>query len=122
MVGLDDSLFNFDYTLRFMRIVNLGDLELPEVKNLPVFVGIGDKDELFSVEDCRALYDEIPSNIKMFHVVKDGKHAEFPPGSGLHLVAGSRSALNCDIGRSARASGVCPSLVLELLSGGVISS
>jgi len=81
MVGLDDPLFNFDYTLRFVRIVNLRDLELPEVKNLPVFVGIGDKDELFSVEDCRALYDEIPSNIKMFHVVKDGKHAEFPPGS-----------------------------------------
>ena len=80
MIGLDDPLFNFNYTLRFMKIVRLRDFEFPEVENLPVFVGIGDSDELFSVEDCQALYDEIPSTDKIFHVVKDGTHTEFPPG------------------------------------------
>ncbi len=78
MVGLDDPLFTFAYTFRFMKIVNLLDFKFPEVENLPFFVGIGDSDELFAVEDCKTLYDEIPSEDKMFHVIKDGKHAEFP--------------------------------------------
>ena len=81
MVGLDDPLFNFNYTFRFMKIVSLRDFEFPDVQNMPVFVGIGDKDELFSVESCRVLYDEIPSENKMFHVAVGGKHSEFPPGS-----------------------------------------
>jgi len=81
MVGLDDPLFNFAYTLRFMKIVNSMDFEFPDVEKLPVFVGIGDSDELFAVEDCRTLYDEIPSEDKMFHIIEGGKHAEFPPDS-----------------------------------------
>lgn len=81
MVGLDDPLFTFMYTFRFMRIIGLRDFKFPDVKNLPFFVGIGDQDELFSVEACRALYDEIPSTSKMFHVAKGGKHADFPEGS-----------------------------------------
>ena len=81
MVGLDDPLFNFNYTYRFMKIVSLRDFEFPNLENIPVFVGIGDNDELFSVEACRELFDEIPSSNKMFHVAVGGKHAEFPPGS-----------------------------------------
>ena len=79
MVGLDDPLFNFKYTFRFMKLVNLVDFKFPEIENLPVFLGIGDSDELFAVEDCQKLFDEIPTEDKMFHVIKDGKHAVFPP-------------------------------------------
>ena len=81
MIGLDDPLFNFNYTYRFMKIALVRDFEFPAIEVLPVFVGIGDNDELFSVEDCQSLYDEIPSKDKMFHVAVGGKHAEFPPGS-----------------------------------------
>lgn len=81
MVGLDDSLFTFNYTYRFMKILRIRDFTFPELSNMPIFVGVGDNDELFSVEDCRALYDEIPSTNKMFHVAIGGKHAEFPKGS-----------------------------------------
>ncbi len=79
MLGLDDPLFNFKYTFRFMKIVNLVDFKFPEIENLPVFVGIGDNDELFAVEDCQKLFDEIPTEDKMFHVIEGGKHAVFPP-------------------------------------------
>ena len=81
MVGLDDPLFNFNYTLRFMRIVGIRDFTYPDLVDMPVFVGIGDNDELFSVEDCQALFDELPTTNKMFHVAVGGKHSEFPPGS-----------------------------------------
>lgn len=81
MVGHDDPLFNFYYTYRFMKITSLRDFTLPELGSMPVFVGVGDSDELFSVEACRALYDEIQSTNKMFYVVVGGKHAEFPEGS-----------------------------------------
>jgi acylglycerol lipase len=80
-VGLDDPLFNFRYTLRFMRIVALRQMQFPKEMSMPVFIGIGDNDELFSVEDCKKLFDEVPSTVKQFYVAKGGKHAEFPPGS-----------------------------------------
>ncbi|MHA2027540.1 MAG: alpha/beta hydrolase [Candidatus Thorarchaeota archaeon] len=81
MVGLDDPLFNFDYTFRFMKIIRLRDFEFPDLENRPIFVGVGDKDELFSVAACRELFDEIPSTNKMFHIFQGGKHSEFPPES-----------------------------------------
>jgi acylglycerol lipase len=80
-VGLDDPIFNFRYTLRFMRILALRQMEFPKDMQIPVFVGVGDCDELFSVEDCKMLFEEIPSEVKQFHVVEGGKHAEFQPGS-----------------------------------------
>ena len=64
-----------------MKIVALRDFTYPDLGDMPVFVGVGDCDELFATEDCRALYDEIPSTNKMFHVVEGGQHSEFPPGS-----------------------------------------
>lgn len=81
MVGLDDPLFNFNYTLRFMKIVGLRDFKFPDLNSMPIFVSVGDRDELFSVEACRELFDEIPSTNKMFHVAEGGRHAAFPPGS-----------------------------------------
>ncbi len=87
MVGLDDPLFNFKYSLRFMRIVSFDTERFPENLDIPVFVGIGDSDELFSVESCRELYDEIPSESKEFHIAKGAKHAEFPDGSWSPLFA-----------------------------------
>ena len=81
MVGLDDPLFNFNYTYRFMKIVGLRDFTFPDLEDRPIFVGVGDNDELFSVEACRELFDEIPSTKKMFHIAIGGKHSEFLPGS-----------------------------------------
>jgi pimeloyl-ACP methyl ester carboxylesterase len=81
MVGLDNPLFNFYYTLRFMKVVGSRDFTYPDLENMPVFVGIGDKDEIFSVDASRALFDEIPTENKMFHVAVGGQHSEFPPGS-----------------------------------------
>ncbi len=81
MIGLDNPLFNFYYTFRFRKITGLRDFTYPNLGNMPVFVGVGDSDELFSVKDCRALFDELPSTNKIFHVVVGGKHSEFPPGS-----------------------------------------
>jgi acylglycerol lipase len=81
MLGLDNPLFNFNYTYRFMKITSIRDFTFPDFGDMPIFVGVGDKDELFAVEDCRALFDEIPSTEKMFHVAKGGTHSDFPPGS-----------------------------------------
>jgi len=79
-VGLDDPLFTFRYTLRFMRIAALRQITFPTDMKIPVFVGVGDKDELFSIDACRELYDEVPSTVKEFHVAVGGRHAQFPPG------------------------------------------
>jgi len=81
MVGLDDPLFNFSYTLRFMRMGRFEDEAFPEKVDFPVFVGIGDSDEVFSVDSCRELYEDIPSDSKEFHVIDGAKHAEFPDGA-----------------------------------------
>jgi alpha-beta hydrolase superfamily lysophospholipase len=86
MVGLDDPLFTFRYTLRFMRLVKFEDIEFPEKLDFPVFVGVGDSDELFSVDSCRELYEMVPSDSKEFHVFEGAKHAEFPDGAWNPLV------------------------------------
>jgi esterase/lipase len=85
MVGLDDPLFNFKYSLRFMRILSFDAEKFPERLDFPVFVGIGDSDELFSIDSCRSFYDEIPSDSKEFHIAKGAKHAEFPEDSWSQL-------------------------------------
>jgi pimeloyl-ACP methyl ester carboxylesterase len=86
MVGLDDPLFNFRYTLRFIRLVKFDDIEFPEKLGFPVFVGVGDSDELFSVDSCRELYERIPSDSKEFFVAEGAKHAEFPDGAWNPLI------------------------------------
>ena len=81
MLGLDDPLFNFKYTLRFMKIFNVGATSLPPNLSIPVIVGVGDQDELFAVEAVRSLLDEIPSEEKEFIILKGAQHAVFPEGA-----------------------------------------
>ena len=81
MTGLDDPLFTFRYTLRFIRLLDLKAMEFGDELGIPVFVGVGDEDELFSVESVKQLYDEISTKDKEFYVQPGGKHAVFPEGS-----------------------------------------
>jgi alpha-beta hydrolase superfamily lysophospholipase len=87
MVGLDDPLFTFRYTLRFMRLIRFEEIDFPEKLDFPVFVGIGDSDELFSVESCKELYEMVPSDSKEFYVAEGAKHAEFPEGAWSPLIS-----------------------------------
>ncbi|MFQ6089548.1 MAG: alpha/beta hydrolase [Candidatus Methanofastidiosia archaeon] len=88
MVGLDDPLFNFNITLRFLRAFNPKKIKIDKISNtnLPLFVGIGEHDEIFSVESAQKLFDEIPSDNKKFFVIPGGKHADFPEESFQPLV------------------------------------
>ncbi|MFX1506605.1 MAG: alpha/beta fold hydrolase [Promethearchaeota archaeon] len=81
MQGIDDPLFNFKYTFRFMKIFRSKNLTISEKLNFPVFVGLGEHDELFTIEAGKALHDEIPCHDKEFYVFPGAKHAEFPEGS-----------------------------------------
>jgi len=75
LLGLDDPLFNFNYTLRFMRLVSFKDLDLSEEIKCPVILGVGEHDEIFSVESAKALLDEISSKDKTFFIMPGAKHA-----------------------------------------------
>jgi esterase/lipase len=57
-----------------------------EKREFPVFVGIGDSDELFSVDSCRELFEGIPSDSKEFYVAEGAKHAVFPDGAWDQLI------------------------------------
>ena len=73
--GLDDPLFNFKYTLRFMRLVSFQDLDLSEEIDCPVILGVGEHDEIFSIESAQSLLDEILSKDKTFFIMPGAKHA-----------------------------------------------
>jgi len=81
MLGLDDPLFNFKYTLRFMKIFSADKLIFPSELKIPVILGVGENDELFSVDAARSLFEEIPSNNKKFIILPGAKHAVFPEGA-----------------------------------------
>jgi alpha-beta hydrolase superfamily lysophospholipase len=81
MSGMDDPLFNFKYTLRFLQMVDVKELVLPTTLNVPVLVAVGDKDELFEIDKVKLLYDEVPGNKKEFLVFKGTYHAVFPDES-----------------------------------------
>ncbi|MHA1239460.1 MAG: alpha/beta hydrolase [Promethearchaeota archaeon] len=75
ILGLDDPLFNFNYTLRFMKLVSFQDLDFPEEIECPVILGVGEHDEIFSVESAQSLLDEIPCKDKTFFIMAGAKHA-----------------------------------------------
>jgi len=75
MLGLDDPLFNFKYTLRFMRLVGFKDLDLSEEIECPILLGVGEHDEIFSVESAQSLLDEISCKDKKFFIMSGAKHA-----------------------------------------------
>ena len=86
MVGLDDPLFNFWYTLRFLRTLNPEKLKLPDTIDIPVYVGVGEMDELFAISSVESFADEINAQNKELHVIPGALHAVFPEGSFNHLV------------------------------------
>jgi alpha-beta hydrolase superfamily lysophospholipase len=91
MVGLNDPLFNFQYTPRFLNILNanrfIKKFKFTETYKFPVLVCIADGDEIFPIEAARAFYDEILCANKEFHVILNAKHAEYPEGSWKQLIA-----------------------------------
>ncbi len=107
MTGVGDPLFNFAYSARFMsvlfgapaltvaRMFREGNLDSPNLKvreklRVPLLVGVGEQDELFSIEAARAFFESIDAGDKKFFVVPGAKHAVFPPGSWEPLVAWTR--------------------------------
>jgi acylglycerol lipase len=81
-----DTLFNFRYTLRFMTMLDVKKLRLPQNLNIPVLVGIGDKDELFDIDKVKDFYNLVPGNKKEFLVMKNTTHAIIPVESWEQLV------------------------------------
>jgi len=75
ILGLDDPLFNFKYTLRFMRLVSIKDLDLSEEIDCPILLGVGEHDEIFSVESAQSLLDDISCKDKKFFIIPGAKHA-----------------------------------------------
>ena len=87
MTVTKDSLFNFRYTLRFLTMLNVKELRLPKTLNIPVLVGVGDKDELFTVDKVKEFYNLVPGNKKEFIVMKNTTHAKIPVESWNQVVA-----------------------------------
>ncbi len=87
MTGTNDTLFNFRYTLRFLTMLDVKQLRLPKDLNIPVLVGVGDKDELFTVDKVKELYDLVPGNKKEFLIMKDATHVKIPLESWQAVVA-----------------------------------
>jgi len=97
MGGQEDPLFNFHYTARFysalygvsawsvVRMLSRNRIDSPNLVtsnlSIPVLVGVGDQDELFTVESAKTLFDTVSSQRKEFFVVPGGHHAFFPSGS-----------------------------------------
>jgi alpha-beta hydrolase superfamily lysophospholipase len=71
-----DTLFNFRYTLRFLTMMDVKKLRLPKDMNIPVLVGVGDKDELFEIDKVKDFYNLIPGDKKEFLVMKNATHAK----------------------------------------------
>lgn len=78
MTVTKDSLFNLRYTVRFLTMLDVKKLRLPEEINIPVLVGAGDQDELFEIEKVKELYDLVPGNKKEFLVMKNATHSMIP--------------------------------------------
>ena len=95
MVGLNDPLFTFKYSTRFYsviygvsalavsRMLRSGIIDSPNLKfdgklRVPLFLGVGDHDELFSPESARELFDEINCDDKKLVVFPNASHAVFP--------------------------------------------
>ncbi len=78
MTGEHDPLFNYQYTLRYMTMIDVKKLRLPETLNVPILVASGDQDEIFDVAKVKEFYDLIPSPKKEFMVLKNASHAVIP--------------------------------------------
>ncbi|WPR77274.1 alpha/beta hydrolase [Algoriphagus sp. NG3] len=98
MTVTQDSLFTMSYTPRFLMMVDEDKLRLPKDMNIPVLVGVGDKDELFTVEKVKELYDLIPGDKKEFLVMENTTHSVIPRESWMEIVSWlDRNYMNPDI-------------------------
>lgn len=82
-----DTLFTYRYTLRFLTLMDVKQLRLPKDLNIPVLVGVGDKDELFEIDKVKDFYNLIPGDKKEFFVMKNATHAKIPLESWQEIVA-----------------------------------
>lgn len=97
-VGLDDPLFNFHYSPRFysalygtgalkvMGMYRSGIIDSPNLRfddklRIPLFVAVGENDELFAPEWEKEFCDGIDCDDKEFHVIPGAKHAVWPKGA-----------------------------------------
>ena len=82
-----DTLFNFRYTPRYFTMLDVKKLRLPKDLNIPVLVGVGDKDELFEIDKVKEFYNLIPGTKKEFLIMKNATHAKIPVESWQEIVA-----------------------------------
>jgi alpha-beta hydrolase superfamily lysophospholipase len=87
MTVSEDTLFTYRYTLRFVTMMDVKKLRLPKNLNVPVLVGVGDKDELFAIDKVKDFYNLIPGDKKEFFVMKNATHAKIPLESWEEIVA-----------------------------------
>ena len=101
-IGLDDPLFNFRYSARFysvlygagalkvMQMFSSGVIDSPNLDlgklRAPLFVAVGEGDELFPADAAREFCEGIDCDDKEFHVIAGAKHAVWPKGSFTPLV------------------------------------
>jgi len=91
-VGINDPLFNFKYSARFFTVLyGVGALRFMRMRGsdspnlsfggklkVPLFVAVGEHDELFSAEGVREFCDGIDCDNKEFHVIPGARHAVWP--------------------------------------------
>jgi acylglycerol lipase len=102
-IGLTDPLFNFRYSARFytvlygagalkvMGMLRSGLIDSPNLSfggklRVPLFVAVGDQDELFTVEGVKEFCDGIDCDDKEFHVIQGARHAVWPKDAFTPLV------------------------------------
>lgn len=102
-LGLDDPLFNFYYSPRFysvlygagalkvMGMLRTGLIDSPNLTfdkklQVPLFVAVGEQDELFAAEAVKEFCDGIDCDDKEFHVILGARHAVWPQGAFSPLV------------------------------------
>ncbi len=86
MIVSDDTLWNYRYTPRFVTMLDVTKLRLPPNLNIPVLVGVGDKDELFEIDKVKDFYNLVPGNKKEFFIMKNATHAKIPVESWEEIV------------------------------------
>ena len=86
MTVSDDTLWNYRYTPRFVTMLDVKKLRLPPNLNIPVLVGVGDKDELFEIDKVKDFYNLVPGNRKEFFIMKNATHAKIPVESWEEIV------------------------------------
>jgi alpha-beta hydrolase superfamily lysophospholipase len=103
-VGLDDPLFDFHYSARFynalygvgaLKVISMlrnGLIDSPNLKfdsklQVPLLVGVGEQDELFSAEAAKEFCDGVDCDDKEFIVIPGARHAVFPKGCWGPLVS-----------------------------------